>query len=56
MGGIIDVGIRDPKTDALHGLVDVNLVDSSFLVEGPNRPELVVRGGGQAQLFRSVHR
>jgi len=35
MGGIIDVGVRDPKTDAIHGLVDVNLIDSSFLVEGP---------------------
>jgi TonB family protein len=35
MGGIIDVTIRDPKTDALHGLIDVNLVDASFLVEGP---------------------
>ena len=35
MGGIIDVGIRDPKTDGLHGHADINLVDSSFLVEGP---------------------
>jgi TonB family protein len=35
MGGIIDVGVRDPKTDALHGMVDVNVVDSSFLFEGP---------------------
>ncbi|HEY8923114.1 MAG TPA: TonB family protein, partial [Polyangia bacterium] len=35
MGGVVDVGIRDPKTDGFHGLVDVNLVDSSFLVEGP---------------------
>ena len=35
MGGVIDVGIRDPKTDRLHGLLDVNLVDSSFLLEGP---------------------
>jgi TonB family protein len=35
MGGIIDVGIRDPRTDGLHGLVDINLVDSSFLFEGP---------------------
>ena len=35
MGGIIDVGVRDPKTDALHGMVDVNLIDSSFLFEGP---------------------
>jgi hypothetical protein len=35
MGGIIDVGVRDPRVDGLHGLVDVNLIDSSFLVEGP---------------------
>jgi TonB family protein len=35
MGGIIDVSIRDPKTDGMHGIIDVNLVDSSFLVEGP---------------------
>lgn len=35
MGGIIDVGIRDPKTDALHGMLDINIIDSSFLLEGP---------------------
>jgi TonB family protein len=35
MGGIIDVGVRDPKTDAFHGMIDINLVDSSFLAEGP---------------------
>ena len=35
MGGIVDVGLRDPKTDGLHGLVDINIVDSSFLLEGP---------------------
>jgi TonB family protein len=35
MGGIVDVGLRDPKTDGLHGLIDVNIVDSSFLIEGP---------------------
>jgi TonB family protein len=35
MGGIIDVGVRDPKTDALHGVADINVVDSSFLFEGP---------------------
>jgi TonB family protein len=35
MGGIIDVGIRDPRTDGLHGLVDLNVVDGSFLLEGP---------------------
>ena len=37
MGGIIDVGIRDPKADALHGMADVNLIDASFIAEGPGR-------------------
>ncbi len=35
MGGIIDVGIRDPKADALHVMADVNLIDASFIAEGP---------------------
>ena len=35
MGGIIDVGVRDPRTDGFHGMADVNLLDSSFLFEGP---------------------
>jgi TonB family protein len=35
VGGIVDVGVRDPRTDGLHGLIDVNLLDSSLLVEGP---------------------
>jgi TonB family protein len=35
MGGIIDVGIRDPKTDGFHGMADVNLIDASFIVEAP---------------------
>ena len=38
MGGIVDVGLRDPRTDGLHGLIDVNIVDASFLVEGPITP------------------
>jgi len=35
MGGIIDVGIRDPKSDGFHGMVDVNVIDASILAEGP---------------------
>ena len=38
MGGIVDVGLRDPRTDGLHGLLDINIVDSSFLIEGPIAP------------------
>ncbi len=35
VGGIVDVGVRDPKRDAIHSVVDVNLIDASVLVEGP---------------------
>jgi TonB family protein len=35
MGGIIDVGVRDPRSDGFHGMADVNLIDSSVLAEGP---------------------
>jgi TonB family protein len=34
LGGIIDVGVRDPKT-SYHALADVNVIDSSILLEGP---------------------
>ena len=35
LGGIVDVGARDPRGDALHALADVNLIDASVLAEGP---------------------
>ncbi|HEX4405898.1 MAG TPA: TonB family protein [Polyangia bacterium] len=34
VGGIVDVGVRDPKRDAVHSVVDVNLIDASVLIEG----------------------
>lgn len=34
-GGIVDVNVRDPATDGYHGQLDINLIDSSALVEGP---------------------
>ncbi len=34
-GGVIDVQARDPKSDRLHGVIDLNLIDSSVLVESP---------------------
>ncbi len=43
IGGVIDVGVRDPKTDRFHGLVDVNVIDTSILVETP-----IGRRGGLA--------
>jgi TonB family protein len=35
MGGVVDVGMRDPKKDKLHGLAQVDLIDARGLVEGP---------------------
>lgn len=35
MGGIVNVGLIDPKSDRLHALAEVNLIDSRVLVQGP---------------------
>ncbi len=35
MGGVIDVTTKPPADDALHGVADINIIDSSFMVETP---------------------
>jgi len=35
LGGVIDVDSRTPRTDAWHGFVQVDLLDGSFLLDGP---------------------
>jgi TonB family protein len=35
LGGIVDVGVRDPRHDGVHAMVDLNVIDSSLLVEAP---------------------
>ena len=35
LGGVVDLTGREPKTDRLHGYLDVNLFDAGFLLEGP---------------------
>jgi len=39
-GGVIETNLRDPKSDQLHGLLDVNLIDASLLVEAPINDKL----------------
>lgn len=34
-GGIIEIGLRSPKKDKFHGLVQFDLIDGRFLAEGP---------------------
>ena len=40
LGGIIEVALRDPKTDGFHGMIDVNVIDASAMMEGPITPTL----------------
>jgi TonB family protein len=35
LGGVVEIKSRKPKTDRVHGYLDVNVLDASFLVEGP---------------------
>ncbi len=35
IGGILEVDPRDPRRDGYHGYLDVNLLDASFVFEGP---------------------
>lgn len=42
IGGVIETGFRDPKTDAVHGILDVNMIDSSLLVETPITDKLSI--------------
>jgi len=35
IGGIINVKVRDPADDAFRGVVDVNVYDAGFALEGP---------------------
>jgi len=38
--GIVELRRRDPKTDRLHGYLDVNIVEASAMVEGPINEKL----------------
>ncbi len=35
MGGVVDVGIRDPKHDKIHAFAQADLIDVRAMVEGP---------------------
>jgi TonB family protein len=34
-GGMVDVGLRDPRGDRVHGLAQVDLIDARLMLEGP---------------------
>lgn len=35
LGGIVDAGIRSPKSDGYHGLAQLDLIDARLFLEGP---------------------
>ena len=35
MGGVVDIGLRDPRKDRLHGMAQVDAIDVRLLAEGP---------------------
>jgi TonB family protein len=35
LGGVVDVGLINPATDRLHGMAEVDLIDSRVLAQGP---------------------
>lgn len=42
MGGVIEAKLRDPRTDGLHAIAELSLLDSSLLVETPITEKLSV--------------
>ncbi|HEY6878694.1 MAG TPA: TonB-dependent receptor [Polyangiales bacterium] len=55
MGGIIDVGVRDPKADKIHGVLDTNLpLDSSLLLEGPITDKASFIVGGRRSYLGNI--
>jgi len=35
LGGIVDAGIRSPRSDGYHGLAQIDFIDARLMVEGP---------------------
>ncbi len=55
IGGIIDVGVRDPRSDGYHGVLDVNVpLDSSLVLEGPLGKNASFLVGGRRSYFGEV--
>jgi TonB family protein len=47
LGGVVELKGRKAKTDRLHGYLDANLFDASFLVEGPLSDKLSFLASGR---------
>ena len=51
LAGIIDLNTRDPKTDRIHGLAEIDLLDASLLIEGPITENLSFAVSGRRSYY-----
>lgn len=54
VGGVIDVRVRDPRTDRFHAALDVSLLDSSLVVETPIGEKLAVMAAARRSNIDAV--
>jgi TonB family protein len=47
IGGVVETNFRDPRTDRLHGVLDLNMVDTSLLVEAPISKDVSIALAGR---------
>ena len=53
-GGILEVSVRDPARDRIHGVVEFGVIDASILLEGPITDKLSIAGGFRRSLIDIV--
>jgi TonB family protein len=54
IGGVAEIKGRPAKADRWHGNVDVNVLDASFVVEGPITPKLTLQLSGRRSYIANM--
>ncbi len=54
IGGIINVKVRDPAHDTFRGLIDINVYDAGFALEGPLSKSWSIGGAFRRSWFDSI--
>lgn len=54
MGGVIEAKLRDPRSDGLHGIAELSLLDTSLLVEAPVSDDVSVLVAGRRSNIDAV--
>ena len=51
IGGVVDLSTRSPNPDRIHGIAEVDLLDTTILVEGPVTEDFAVAISGRRSYF-----